>query len=292
MAGLDQSMAVADCYDWPVRQSADPVRPPENATAGDADATLARLIESEIIPRLMLAHGDGFAETIATRPDFAVTSEAVDAFAGMMIKLDLVTASAVIDDILAAGAPLEAVFLDLFARTARRLGDMWLDDRCTFADVTVGLCGLQKLLRGYGPLHEAVGSRKDAEGSALFAPVPGEQHTFGIMMLESFFRQAGWDVIGMPLASADEMIASVRQRHFSLAGFSISCEAQIGTLTDLIKAVRAKSRNKDLVVMAGGRVFNDNPGLVRAVGADITASDGRQAVIATQHVLWSTMRTH
>ena len=169
---------------------ADPIRPPENATAGDADATLARLIESEIIPRLMLAHGDGFAETIATRPDFAVSSEAVDAFAGMMIKLDLVTASAVIDDILAAGAPLEAVFL-------------------TFS---LGLPGgwrhvagrpLHLRRRDGGPvrtaeaaarlraLHEAVGSKRDADGSALFAPVPGEQHTFGIMMLESFFRQAG-----------------------------------------------------------------------------------------------------
>jgi methanogenic corrinoid protein MtbC1 len=290
MVSLDGA-APADCFSWPIELARDPVRPPENATAQDAEETLARLIEAEIIPRLMLAHSSGFAATIPVRPDFAVSDEAVDAFAQLMIRLDLDGASLVIEDMVGRGAPLEAVFLDLFARTARQLGEMWLNDSCSFADVTIGLCGLQKLLRAYGPLHEAGPTAGDQRSLALLAPVPGEQHIFGIMMLESFFRQAGWDVIGMPLATEQEMLASLSQRNFALAGFSISCEAQLQPLAALIKEARKSSRNKSIVMMAGGRVFNDDPSLIRAVGADITARDGRQAVVATQHVLWSTVGT-
>lgn len=291
MVSLDDAVAASECLDRPAT-GLRPDAKPANAKGGRPDASLARLIEAEIIPRLMLAHQDPPVAPSALRPDFSVGDTDVDGFAGLMIRLDLSTATGLIDAAIARGAALEAIFLDLFARTARRLGEMWLDDRCSFADVTIGLCGLQKLLRGYGPLHEAMGSRAEVQGLALFAPVPGEQHTFGIMMLESFFRQAGWDVVGLPQASVNEMVATVSRRHFDMVGLSVSCESQLGLLTSLIKTVRSKSRNKAIVVMAGGRVFNDDPALVHAVGADITASDGRQAVVATQHVLWSTSRTH
>jgi methanogenic corrinoid protein MtbC1 len=168
---------------------------------------------------------------------------------------------------------------------------MWLEDRCSFADVTVGLCGLQKLLRGFGRLTGGAQARHDGN-LALFAAVPGEQHTFGVMMLDCFFRQAGWQVVSMPLCSAGEVLSELSERHYLLAGFSVACEAQLEPLASLIRAARSASRNTSLIVMAGGRLFNEDPGLVHVVGADLTAGDGQQAVIATQHVLWSTEQSY
>jgi MerR family transcriptional regulator, light-induced transcriptional regulator len=46
-----------------------------------------------------------------------------------------------------------------------------------------------------------------------------------------------------------------------------------------IHAVRLESRNKNIAVMVGGPIFVSHPEYVDLVGADMTAADGRDAVV-------------
>ena len=50
-------------------------------------------------------------------------------------------------------------------------------------------------------------------------------------------------------------------------------------------ALRRASRNPDLVILVGGRVFSERPELAQDVGADGTAADGELAVALAVTIL-------
>lgn len=269
--------------------ASDDLRRVAKSAAPNRSATLAQVIEADIIPRLLLATGRQVVQAPAKALE--VDADDVDDFARMMIGLDLARANLVVAGAIARGVALETVLLELFSPTARRLGDMWTDDLCSFTDVTVGLCALQSLLRSL-TCGEVVEPQIMHDGRALIAATPGEQHTFGVLMIETFFRRAGWDVVGMPLSTGDEILAAVGRKSFEIIGFSLSRDAAVRELRDLIGAVRRSSANPQISVMVGGRVFNDDPGLVEAVGADLTAADANRALVASRNVVCSRVQTH
>lgn len=251
-------------------------------------SALAQVIEADIIPRLLIARGGVVPEVAGSRLE--ADADDIADFAAMMVALDLRKANLVVSGAIGNGVSVESVLLDLLAPTAQRLGQMWVDDDLTFTDVTVGLCTLQNLLRSVTAGDHEPSTVVD--GRILIAATPGEQHSFGTLMLETMFRRAGWDTIGMPMSDAREIRSLVSRRDFAIVGFSLSRESAIDELTALIEEVREASRNPRLVVMVGGRVFNENPALVRRVGADMTACDGRAALVASNNVVCSRMRTH
>ncbi|GLK78296.1 hypothetical protein GCM10008174_00370 [Methylopila turkensis] len=259
------------------------------AAPPDRSATLARIIEADVIPRLLLASGRA-GEGLPTK-HLQVEPQDIDDFAKMMIAIDLTRAGVVVSSAMARGVALESILLEIFSPTAKRLGQMWVDDECSFMDVTVGLCALQSLLRSLSS-GDIVEPRALIDARVALAAMPGEQHTFGILVLETFFRRAGWDVVGMPLSPRDEIIASVARKSFDVIGFSLAREEALCALRDLITDVRSASANRGLIVLVGGRVFNESPELVRTVGADTTASDADEALVASQNLMCSRVRKH
>ena len=256
--------------------------------AADRVAHLTRTIESEIIPRLLLANraaADGAtqADVRGCGPD--LDSEVVDQLAVAVVRGSLDAADAQVAALRRAGMSLETIFLNVLAPTARRLGDAWDADTLSFADVTIGLGNLQGLLRLLSPSFEG---HRETSGSAkriLLLQAPGEQHSFGLFMVESFFRRAGWNVAGaaaMPIAEAS---ALVKAEWIDVVGFSQSAPGLLDPLASAISALRRSSRNKAVSVLVGGPAFNGHPENVVLVGADATASDGRQAVMLANRCL-------
>lgn len=248
-------------------------------------AGLVRTIEGEIIPRLMLAHRDSAAP--ARRPGeepAEPTAEDVAEFAGLVLRGEA-EAMGFLGEARARGVPWDAILLHLLAPTARRLGDLWVEDLCDFTDVTVGLCRLHEILHEITASSDrTVEPRGDAH-RVLLVPAPGEQHSFGLIMVVEFFRRAGWDVWGEPSLSSRDLSNLVRAQWFELVGLSTSCDNRLEQLTQEIRTIRAKSCNPDVVVMVGGRVFCERPELAEAVGADATAMDGRDAAIKAETLL-------
>ena len=292
MVNLDDTAGASACIDPMVTATKHVRRVARKSSAPARSSMLAQIIEADIIPRLLIANGRLAAPVAMPTVQLDVDDEDIDAFAVMMIRLDVAKANLVISGALARGVALETILLGLLAPTAERLGAMWTDDLCSFTDVTVGLCALQNLLRAYSSGEESGTVAPPNDGSVLLAALPGEQHTFGVLMLETFFRRAGWDVVGMPLATQEDILSAAARRRFAVVGLSLARKSGLNGMRGMIEAIRAKSRNRDILVLVGGQVFNDQPGLVRAVGADITACDASQAVIASQQQLWSTVQTH
>ena len=70
-----------------------------------------------------------------------------------------------------------------------------------------------------------------------------------------------------------------------MVGFSVGSVLKLEELKFAIRAVRLESRNKNITVMVGGPIFVAHPEYVDLVGADMTAADGRDAVIFAEELV-------
>jgi methanogenic corrinoid protein MtbC1 len=244
------------------------------------------VIEAEVVPRLLLA-GRAAARDAAPPARGAVVPgpEDVVALVGLVVADDAAAPLAYVEALRARGVSLEALYLDLFAVVARRLGQLWTEDLCSFADVTVGLVRLQGLVREYSPAFLPPVEAHDPRRTALLTPVPGEQHTFGLVMVAEFFSRAGWEVHCDPMISAEELSSTVSNRWFAVVGITVGNNDRLDGVAALVRQVRRESLNRGIGVMVGGRVFAEKPELAGLVGADATATDGRQAALQAETLL-------
>ncbi len=240
---------------------------------------LAVTVEAEIIPRLMMMYrGDGASPDAVAHADHAVTAEDVDRLTGFVLRPDAAPALDYVTSLMARGARVETILLKLLSPVARRLGEMWDEDVHSFVEVTTGLSRLQQLLRIVGSAVGCLGERDNHRFRALFAPSPGDQHTFGIFIVEQFFRYDGWTVEVAPQLSTTEIAEAVAEDWYTMLGFSLSCSHFAGRLAVTIERARAASANPDLRILVGGHAFLEDPDLVTQVGADAMARDGQDAV--------------
>jgi methanogenic corrinoid protein MtbC1 len=238
---------------------------------------LVTTIESEIIPRLLLANRAGLGAIGADFTAAARLPEQIDEFARLLLAHDVTIARTYVETVRAQGETLDNVYLDLLAPAARRLGELWSDDRCTFSEVTVGLCRLHQLLRDLSPDFGGEAAEPTQRRRVLLAPTPGDQHIFGLMMVADFFRREGWDVWSEIADTADQLCEIVSSQWFSVVGLSLGSEVRLDALSGSIHAIRKASRNRSVGVMVGGALFARQPELVTQIGADATALDGRRA---------------
>jgi methanogenic corrinoid protein MtbC1 len=264
--------------DWPT--AIDAKQRPANAVAG-----LVKMVESEIIPRLMLAHRNGGTEAANAKPVSGLGQETTETFARMVVSRDSDSLVSFVGGLLQAGVSLDSIYTDLLVPAARRLGEYWDEDSVSFTDVTVGLGRLQQVMRAIAWKTPGAGDRAGLARSALFAPGPCEQHVFGLYIIDDFFRRAGWSTWVETSSDTADLVDTVRGHWFDLFGVTVSVDDHISEIAATIRAVRAASRNPQLYVMIGGRLIADRPELVAEVGADATAGSGGEALLVANHAL-------
>jgi len=182
-----------------------------------------------------------------------------------------------VDRLLSQGVSVQSIYLDLLAPTARALGEMWDKDDCDFVDVTTGVGRLQLVLRDLSQMFVRDRPEEEVAGRVLLACVPGEQHSLGLFMVAEFFVRDGWEVhVGPPL-SDEQLLADVRSEWYDIVGFSVSCDSRLDHLKREIRRVRQASKNQNVLILVGGRAFNEHPGLLERIGADGSAANAELA---------------
>jgi methanogenic corrinoid protein MtbC1 len=253
---------------------------------------LARVIEGDIIPRLLLAHRDhALAPAVVAMASADVPAAVADQFAAATLTEEVGPLLARVEALMAGGVSVETVYLSLLAPAARRLGTWWDEDACDFVDVTMGLWRLQEIVHALSSLIPGAAPIENADRRALFSPAPGEQHGLGAIIVEEFFRRAGWQTWSAPALDEDELVALAAGRSFDIIGLTVSAERHIAPLQRVIAAIRRTSRNSGVVIIVGGRVFTEQPSLAVDVGADGTAADGQLAVALAERLLMQRLAT-
>jgi len=263
-----------------------PPRPASRAASADArgPAGIRDAVETQIVPRLVQAFRERTPPcSAATAPAFP--ADDVGVFAGILMRGDEAAALAFVGARRTAGASLETLYLELMSPAARHLGEMWTEDRCSFADVTIGLGSLRELMRRLSPEFLDGAEREDPRRRALLVQVPGEQHSLGLHMAAEFFRRAGWEVAAETPQTRDDLAGLVRDQWYGVVGISVGSDAQLPEVASCVRAVRQASRNRGVGVMVGGPAFVCHPGRAALVGADAAATDGRQAPVQAERLL-------
>jgi methanogenic corrinoid protein MtbC1 len=253
---------------------------------------LARVIQSEIIPRLFLTLSPDpqelpertFHPPIAA-PAAKLGEQEVSRFVSLLLSDDDTAAYARACRLLADGVSVDTIFLDLLAPAARRLGTLWETDECSFFEVTRSLGQMQVLLRRFG---QDLGFTVDAATlgfRVLLASLPGEQHTFGISMVEEFFREHGWQTDRLVEPDLKALRKAVASDWYSIVGLSVSQDLVGDELKDLIAELRKAAPNPNTLFMVGGHFFNEHPEQVLLVGADGTGVDAQAAFARFQSLL-------
>jgi hypothetical protein len=255
---------------WP-----DPQRPLPEA--------LARVVEAEILPRLMLAHRPAPGRR-AQQAGRAPSPQEIAAFSALLLTPGPVDLDAEVESLRGGGLPLARLLLDLLAPAARHLGALWEEDACDFLAVTEALGRLQAISRHL--CAELESESVSANGrSVLLLACPGETHRFGLSIVASFFREAGWDVTTAAPAPDLDPLDLLGVEWFDVVGLSLSSDVLLPALAAAVAEVRRVSCNPGIRVLVGGPYFARSDGDAGLVGADACAVDACLAPAAAEALL-------
>ena len=256
------------------------MRQPEtrgNHLGPDPRRTLGSVIEHDFIPRLMMQYARSGPQSDSE--SFAsVTEQEAAQFAPLPLQMEADELLAEVEAFLHRGVGVEAIFLDLLAPSARQIGKLWEADECDFVDVTMGLWRLQEVMREVAARCPPVVRSLGIQRTALFSPMPGDQHSFGTLIMDEIFARAGWKSEALVDPQRGEVLRLLSEKPFDIVGLTITSDCLSGPLSNLISAIRTVSVNPQTAILIGGRAVNENPGLVAEVGADGTAVDAQAAL--------------
>jgi methanogenic corrinoid protein MtbC1 len=262
----------------------------KNMTAARKDREISRLIEHQVIPRLVAsqtlksrtaADRNGVAQSGVggqNSPAAIYSGADIDEFARLSIGDNPHAMLEFIDLQLDQGHSVETIYVELLAPAARKLGQDWEDDRQDFVDVTMGLWRIQEILRELSSRIPPKAGRPHGQRSALFSPLPGEQHSLGTLMIGECFERAGWSTEILIEPTQSELNVQCARQHYDIVGLTVSCDCTTGFLRSLVNTIKSISKNPDIRILVGGRCINENPDLVRQCGADGTAIDAMSAL--------------
>lgn len=266
--------------------------------AGD-DPEISFMIEHQVIPLLAQTAGVPCAgpRTVAepdavgapdreeTTPAPAIADQDVVRFAALSVDADTGTLMDFVDARIAAGLSIDSVLVDLLAPAARLLGRYWEDDSRDFVDVTMGLWRIQEVLRQVTALAPPSRRGGKIQRRILMSTMPGDQHSFGTLMVAEQFQRSGWYVDVLVDPTRSELHEKIAGSPYDVTGLTLSCDCPTATVRSLVSTIRAVSRNPEIRILIGGRNVNERPALVEEVGADGSAVDAAGAVALAEHLV-------
>lgn len=186
---------------------------------------------------------------------------------------------AVIAALMSTGVGRRDIFQNYVPAAARYLGELWVGDKVSFVDVTVGASRLQSLFRSHpDDVARSWQGRSIPLGHSVLMVIPRfEGHSLGAFVAADSLRRHGlWTHMGIGL-DGGELTEIVDSGQFSMIGITLGTPNSVEKATELIDFVRTKISHVPPIVI-GGRAVEVMPDAVRRTGADHTARNAREAI--------------
>jgi methanogenic corrinoid protein MtbC1 len=223
---------------------------PEAAVASLAREVIRRLSDHQVIGAIQVE-----IPTDRELEDLAEALMTPDAAAGLRF----------VDQIRAQGASVETVYVAYLSEAAKTLGRWWDEDRVTFVEVTIAIGHVYAIMRSLRPSFYSDSIRPPTK-SALFAMVPGDDHSLGVEMAADLFRKNNWDIALQVGLSHDALVDYISASRHDIIGISAGSERSIVPLAKLIVALRISVPKTSILVC--GNVVNIAPDVVELMGVD------------------------
>lgn len=244
---------------------------------------LAQLIETHIIPRLI----DDHEPDACALPAVPTLDDELAAFTDATLAYE---ASASMDHfklLIERGIAIDVLFERLLVPAALRLGEMWERDVRDFLDVARGMDHIQQIILSHSSTFCTDGRISNTSQRILLVTLPQERHRLGLCLVRADFWREGWDVCCGELQFMNDLESMVRQTRYDAVGISAGRVGDAPMMARSLARVRKASANRELLILTGGYAFQRDPHLSTAIGADIVAASGREAVMKLRRRLES-----
>jgi len=239
--------------------------------------SLVKTIEGKILPHIIEQHLESSIPQ-DLQEKAIIDEKRILELTNLVLQEDARTSVNYVKAIHTSGTSLEDIYLLLLTPVARKLGKMWEEDESSFTDVTIALWRIKQLMYDLSPLFQQYANENKKGSSIMLVPLPGSQHNLGLFMVSEFFARAGWRIWGELAATEDEIIRMAANEWFDIVGLSASVREQFPQLKELIKMIKAKSKNPQVGIIIGSPVFNQFPEQVDDLGADMVGIDAADAL--------------
>ena len=167
-----------------------------------------------------------------------------------------------------------AIFTVYVPQAARLLGDMWLEDGLSFAEVSVGAARLQSLVRRVEDERRRRTERRSAEASPLrlMIVVPGDdQHTLGAVTLSVLRRHADDEVALRFNPRADDLARDLTRFGHDAVILSCSTGESLRAASHLLARLRADVPHPPVLALGGPAIAHLDG--TDAAGADVVTDE-------------------
>jgi MerR family transcriptional regulator, light-induced transcriptional regulator len=183
------------------------------------------------------------------------------------------------------GTSINYIVLDLIPAIARRLGKQWEDDILSFAEVSIGVNKLERVIHKLDYLFQVTQLEKRGNQSILISVFPGSQHSLGTLILSNYFIHSGWNVYRPDNANLESINYKLESTNHDAIAISISCDDQLQQLPNIISSLREKSKNPKIMVLIGGPLYNKAPAKFDHIQADVKAFTPEESVEKLEQLL-------
>ncbi|MFW2542929.1 cobalamin B12-binding domain-containing protein [Primorskyibacter sp. 2E107] len=185
----------------------------------------------------------------------------------------------VISSLIATGVTTEQVLQIYVPAVAQRIGELWIQDRASFVQVTVGASRLQALFQNeHQPPQGKWLDRTVPLGQSMLMILPeSEDHTLGAFVAADQFRRHGiWVRMAIRL-KPHELVRVIEEGCFSMLGMSLATQKSIAGVEELINFLRSAMDHCPPIVI-GGRYVLDKDDVEERTGADFAVRSVREAI--------------
>jgi MerR family transcriptional regulator, light-induced transcriptional regulator len=244
--------------------------------SGYPDGALKQMIEQMVVPKLVGEELKGAALPFVPAFKLHVGDADIALVATHVVAHDIPTLLHAIARLAGDETGFSALLEGIFVPVARKLGEDWLADRRSFAEVSLGVACLQQVMHGLAmPVEPA--PDLNAYRIAL-AAVPGDRHSFAASLLAEVFRSSGWHADVLNCTDVQELTAAVASEHYDVVGLSLARRELRARLAEAVALIRRRSRNPDISILVGGPALDAHPEWLALSGADGTAKSSAEAV--------------
>jgi methanogenic corrinoid protein MtbC1 len=192
-----------------------------------------------------------------------------------LLGADLGGAQAVLDEAVAGGASVRALYLEVLQPTLYEIGRLWSHAEISVAQEHLATAATQSAMARLAAAlaAEPAGTRP---GVAIVACVSDELHAIGGRMVADFLESDGWDAhfVGQ-VTPSDDLAALASRLGAKVVALSAALPERIPRVREVVAALR--ELDPAPFVMCGGQAFGGSPERALATGADAFAADADAA---------------
>lgn len=186
-------------------------------------------------------------------------------FRNRLLEGDFQSCLAIANQYVVDQETLQALYLQIIQPAMYEIGMLWETAKISVAQEHLASAVVARIMATIGG---AVSFPHKKRGKVIVTSAVNEFHEIGAWMISDVLEQDGWQVRYLGANTPGrELLMMVDEFYPDLLAISVTMPFSLSAVKDVIESIKLNVLHKDLRVIVGGRVFNDNPELHEYVGA-------------------------